>query len=284
MKKILITFSSVIIALSMLFSFNLSASAASYKTLEGAFNYSYASQVLELVNKERTAYGLSKLTMTQELTDSAMLRAAETAVSFSHTRPNGESCFTAFEWSYYAGENIAYGQRTPSEVVTAWMNSSGHRANILSSNFKTIGIGCFVKNGICYWSQAFSGGGGSSYLPNGNSTVSVDVSLTAGVLSRAYFNVEKTTQTTSKQQETTSTVTQTTTRETTSTTVRQSTTNRTTVRVTQSTTERTTQAKPETTTQPETTTAVSTTEGSAKNSTRQTLSQILKRLLKYIWR
>lgn len=56
-----------------------------------------------------------------------------------------------------AGENIAYGQSTPAEVMNGWMNSSGHRANILKSDFKEIGIAAFYKNGRYYWVQLFIG-------------------------------------------------------------------------------------------------------------------------------
>ncbi|MBQ9228234.1 MAG: hypothetical protein IJ168_05315 [Eubacterium sp.] len=180
-KKSLSVILSLMLLVSSLFCFRLQAFSASYKTVQGRFNDTYASQVLTLVNEQRSAYGLKALTMTASLTDGAMLRAAETAVSFSHTRPNGEQCFTAFEWTKAAGENIAYGQRTPEQVMNGWMNSSGHRANILSSNFTTIGIGCFEYNGTLYWAQAFSGGSGTSYRPSGTRSVTVDVSLTAGV-------------------------------------------------------------------------------------------------------
>lgn len=183
MKKTLSLVLVLIISVSAMFGASVSAYAAQYKEVKGKYNYSYASQVLDLVNKERKNYGLSELTLTQSLTDSAMLRAVETTVSFSHTRPNGEKCFTAFEWSRAAGENIAYGQRSPEQVVNAWMNSSGHRANILSTNFTTIGIGCFEYGGTYYWSQAFSGGTGKVYTASGTKSVTVNVSLTAGAQS-----------------------------------------------------------------------------------------------------
>lgn len=179
------------------------AQAASYKTVSGNYNYTYASEVLTLVNNERASAGLKPVTMTQSLTDGAMLRAAETAVSFSHTRPNGEQCFTAFEWMRAAGENIAYGQRSPEQVMNGWMNSSGHRANILNSAFTTIGIGCFEYNGTLYWAQAFSGGSGSAYYPSGKRAVSVDVSLTAGVTSTVHYSQSSSPQTTTSKQTTT---------------------------------------------------------------------------------
>lgn len=121
---------------------------------------SYAEEVLRLVNIERSKAGLSPLTTNSTLKAAADKRAQETAVSFSHTRPNGTSFSTVLKEygvSYRtAGENIAYGQRSPQEVVTAWMNSSGHRANILNANYNKIGIGVYKANGVIYWSQLFT--------------------------------------------------------------------------------------------------------------------------------
>lgn len=186
-KKTLTILLSLIILVCGIAGAGLSAEAASYKTVDGKFNYSYSTEVLRLVNEERAKYGLSSLTMTKSLTDGAMIRAAESAVSFSHTRPNGEQCFTAFTWTKTAGENIAYGQRSPAQVVNSWMNSSGHRANILNASFTTIGVGCFEYGGTLYWAQAFSGGSGNAYTPSGTRTVSVKVSLTAGEGSAVTF-------------------------------------------------------------------------------------------------
>lgn len=121
----------------------------------------YAQEVVRLVNAERAKYGLSALTVNAKASLAAQVRAAEQARSFSHTRPNGTSCFTALREagvSYRtAGENIAYGQRTPQEVVTAWMNSSSHRANILGSQYTQIGAGYTTRNGTAYWAQFFIG-------------------------------------------------------------------------------------------------------------------------------
>jgi len=121
---------------------------------------SYEEQVVALVNEERAKAGLPALTIDATLQEAALARAKETVTLFSHTRPNGTSCFTILQEygiSYrYAGENIAYGQRSPEEVVNAWMNSEGHRANIMSANFTTIGIGYYqTANGTKYWSQLF---------------------------------------------------------------------------------------------------------------------------------
>ena len=121
---------------------------------------SYADQVLKLVNQERAKAGLSALTTNSTLTAAANKRAQETAKSFSHTRPDGSSFSTVLKEygiSYrMSGENIAYGQKTPQEVVTGWMNSEGHRANILNGSFGKIGIGVYKSNGVIYWSQLFT--------------------------------------------------------------------------------------------------------------------------------
>lgn len=120
----------------------------------------YANEVLRLVNQERANAGLSALTTNSTITSAANKRAQEIVQSFSHTRPNGTSFSTVLKEygvSYRtSGENIAYGQKSPQEVVTGWMNSPGHRANILNANFNTIGIGVYQKNGTIYWTQLFT--------------------------------------------------------------------------------------------------------------------------------
>ena len=125
-------------------------------------NTSYIDQVVNLVNIERAKEGLAPLTIDVNVQAAAQVRAEEIVTSFSHTRPNGSSFSTAIaeqNVSYRrAGENIAWGQRSPEEVVTAWMNSEGHRANIMNSNFTKIGVGYYRSaNGVNYWSQLFVG-------------------------------------------------------------------------------------------------------------------------------
>lgn len=123
---------------------------------------SYAEQVLTIVNARRAEVGLAPLTMNYTLVSAAKVRAAETVQSFSHTRPNGTSCFTAFDEagvSYSgAGENIAAGQWSPDSVMNSWMNSEGHRANILDGSFTQIGIACYYDSNSpygYYWVQCF---------------------------------------------------------------------------------------------------------------------------------
>lgn len=120
----------------------------------------YAAEVVRLVNAERAKNGLSALTVSGSVQAAAQTRAGELKQAFSHTRPNGSSAFTALSEAGVnyrgAGENIAYGQRTPAAVMQDWMNSPGHRANILKAEFTTIGVGYTVVNGTPYWTQMFT--------------------------------------------------------------------------------------------------------------------------------
>lgn len=121
---------------------------------------SYVKKIVALVNRERAKVNLPALTMSSQLNSAAQIRAVETTKSFSHTRPNGKSfasVLTENNISYRsAGENIAWGQKTPEEVVNAWMNSSGHRANILNENYTAIGVGYSLKGSTPYWAQLFT--------------------------------------------------------------------------------------------------------------------------------
>jgi uncharacterized protein YkwD len=125
------------------------------------YDSSFASQVLKLVNVERKNGGLSELTMSKSLTAPANKRAEEIVQSFSHTRPNGTAWSTVLDEFNIsvttAGENLAYGYNTPEAVVEGWMNSPGHRANIMNAKFKNIGIGVYKDgNGTVYATQLFS--------------------------------------------------------------------------------------------------------------------------------
>lgn len=134
-------------------------SAASTLTVKvaGKAYYSYAFEVLELVNKEREKAGIQALVMDEEMLEAAMQRAAEINVYFSHTRPDGSDCFEIFPKDVWAcGENIAAGQASPERVMNSWMNSSGHKANILRSGYNVIGIGCCQIGDVLYWVQTFS--------------------------------------------------------------------------------------------------------------------------------
>ena len=126
-------------------------------SITGEEVYSQAFEIVELINVQRRKNNLPAVTMDKGLLDAAMLRAAECTVYYSHTRPNGLRCFTAFPAGGGAsGENIAVGQQSAEEVMDAWMKSPGHRANILSENFASVGVGAFCHQGIYTWVQLFS--------------------------------------------------------------------------------------------------------------------------------
>ena len=112
-------------------------------------------------NRKVAVTGLKKLTYDYELEDTAMLRAVEIAVSFSHTRPSGEPWYTAYSAYQAAGENIAVGYTSAEEVFEGWKEENepysgqGHRRNMLDSTFAAVGIGHVIYNGIHYWVQEF---------------------------------------------------------------------------------------------------------------------------------
>lgn len=119
-------------------------------------------RVVTLVNAERAKAGLPPLTANWQLSRIARYKSQDMIDKgyFSHTSPTYGSPFTmiqSFGLNFSAaGENIAMGQPTPEEVMTAWMNSPGHRSNILSPAYSEIGVGLAKNsNGVCYWTQMF---------------------------------------------------------------------------------------------------------------------------------
>ncbi len=120
-----------------------------------------AEQVVRLVNEERAKAGLGAVQMQADLTQAANIRAKEIKQQFSHTRPDGRSYSSVLSdqgISYrMSGENIAYGQKDAGVVMEGWMNSSGHRANILNGNFTKIGVGLYEdERGVKHWVQLFT--------------------------------------------------------------------------------------------------------------------------------
>ncbi len=121
--------------------------------------------VFELINVERAKAGVDPLVYVYASQELADIRVDEVNQYFSHTRPNGEICFSVydeFDMSDQAvmsgGENIAWGHRSPEEVMAAWMNSTGHRDNILNPNFTGVIVG--VQEDATYpgyygWMQYF---------------------------------------------------------------------------------------------------------------------------------
>ncbi len=131
--------------------------------VDGQENYTEAYEVLRLLNEHRAANGLPALEMDERLLDLAMQRAAEQAVYYDHTRPDGTEWKTvlATEWPELPGlstwaENIAMGYPTAANVMYQWAHSDGHNKNMLLREAKAVGIGCFENNGVKYWEQLFS--------------------------------------------------------------------------------------------------------------------------------
>lgn len=120
-----------------------------------SYDAALAEGIFQQVNQKRAAEGLSPLVYLESLDSVAQLRSEEISRNFSHTRPDGSSCFTAGDFN---GENIYYKTGTAptaETVMNAWMNSEGHRANILSKNFTGISIACYVQGNSVYCVQIF---------------------------------------------------------------------------------------------------------------------------------
>ncbi|MCC8072510.1 MAG: CAP domain-containing protein [Clostridiales bacterium] len=200
MKKTFSLLLSLVMIFTLTFGITCTASAGELKSVSITVIYgqSEARTILSMINKLRTGSNawywnsdnktktvktdLKALTYDYDLEKIAMQRAAEIAVYFSHTRPNGESCFTAYsdaEYIYYAaGENIAYGQTDAQWANDDWTeedcdySGQGHRRNMLSSSYTAVGIAHVYYNGVHYWVEEFSSSVGSSTYtkPNDSST------------------------------------------------------------------------------------------------------------------
>lgn len=186
MKTLLLRISCAVLAAVILLCAAFSPRAEAASTAEY-----YENAVIFWTNLERERHGLSALKTTDALQSAAQTRAKELVSSFSHTRPNGTKCYTALTVSYgLAGENIAAGHETPFEVVNCWMESDGHRENILDERFSYMGAGYCYNSGSRYkshWEQMFVGN--SSYsnarstfyvAPTGLSLDKTSLSLAVG--------------------------------------------------------------------------------------------------------
>ncbi len=139
------------------------ASVASY-----SYNRAMEAEVLVLINKYRTDAGLAALSSETTIQSWSDLRATEivsqgiaagnSVLAITHIRPNGSNPWGGYQGAYtYFGENIAGGLTTAEAVVTQWMNSPGHKENIMNGNFTTVGISCICNDGVYYWVQDFVG-------------------------------------------------------------------------------------------------------------------------------
>jgi len=145
-------------------------------TLKGYSDYTSAYEVLEIINEERASQGIQPVSMNEELINAAMQRAAEIAFHYdsTHARPDGSECFSVLPSKFSncaMGENIAAWQEDAEEVMNEWMNSDGHRENILNGSFNTVGIGCFYQKelGIRTWVQIFTSCTSGGYVRSGES-------------------------------------------------------------------------------------------------------------------
>jgi len=145
-------------------------------SVSGMRDYAEAFAVLDLANRERAKESLPALQMDADMLEAAMLRAAETHIYWSHTRPGGGGSSTAspFGNSTY-GENIAVGQLDAAAVMAGWMNSPGHRENIMKADYSVIGIGCFYQGDVRYWVQVFGDKPVVAVPPPVNTVVSTPV-------------------------------------------------------------------------------------------------------------
>lgn len=138
-----------------------SKATTSSQALKGYFCYDVEAEVIRLINIERAKEGIGPVTLNPSLRSAAAVRAVEIVDKFSHERPNGERWCTAIQIPYKcAGENIAAGQRTAERVVQAWMNSEGHRKNIMNPRYTEVGVACYHDPNQAYhyyWSQHFIG-------------------------------------------------------------------------------------------------------------------------------
>lgn len=147
--------------------------------VSGTKYYSYAYDVVNQVNALRRQNGLHELEIDDKLMNTAMQRAAECSVYYSHTRPNDTSCLDIFPSASVRGENIAAGQSSPAAVVSDWTNSPGHYANMVNGDYTSIGVGCFYVDGHYYWAQSFTSGRATNHTRSGNMQTAVSVPVSS---------------------------------------------------------------------------------------------------------
>ncbi len=164
-------------------------------TVTATAMYSYAYEVLDILNEQRTAAGLGKLTMDKELMEAAMQRAAENVVyvaatkEIAHVRPDGSEWGTVSDLTY--GENLAAGQRTPESVMTSWTNSAGHYKNMMNSGYVSIGVGCVKIDGgyYYYWCQEFGYDTATTCTQPADTVKSYTVSCSSDILEGLQSNL-----------------------------------------------------------------------------------------------
>lgn len=128
-------------------------------SISGNYDYDkYANEILKLVNKERKKYHRSALTLDSELCDYANTRAEQIVDDFSHDAFDEDILYLQdMAGTYDLGENIAKGQTSPANVMSAWNKSEGHHENIISKAYTRLGVGVHYENGKYHWVQVFAG-------------------------------------------------------------------------------------------------------------------------------
>ncbi len=153
-------------------------------TVTGTIDYDESYKVLEIVNKERAANGLSAITMDKDFLEKAVQRSAEISLYYEHDRPDGSDLYSLIEGLYGSfGENIAYGFNSAEDVMAKWMTSADHKANILKSNYKSMGVACFTAaDGTKFWVQVFQSNTGTSVTKSGIVTESFTVDAKSSLI------------------------------------------------------------------------------------------------------
>jgi uncharacterized protein YkwD len=152
-----------LVAIPTLFGAPAFAADAPKKPAAAADSAAYETEVVRLTNVERTARGCSALRIDDRLIKAARAHSSDMVAQrfFSHTGSNGSNFVAREVIAGYpkkdaSAENIAWGYRTPKDVVVGWMNSPGHRANILNCASKAVGVGvAYTSGGAPYWTQDF---------------------------------------------------------------------------------------------------------------------------------
>ncbi len=185
-KRLLSLFLTAVMLVSLIPATVFAAETAVTVTVAGTEQYSYAAEVFTLLNEQRSSNGLSSLTRNATLSELAMQRAAEIALYYesNHLRPDNSECSTIADgvytgWTTY-GENIAIGQLDPEEAMEDWMDSQGHRENILNEDYTQVGVGCFYADGVYCWVQIF--GNSTSDTAATTATGSVATTRTVEIL------------------------------------------------------------------------------------------------------
>ena len=122
----------------------------------GATKFVDSSDCYKLLANYRKSAKVGALKVDATLEKVAQTRAKELVQLYSHKRPNGESGLTLIKGNVYKGENIAMGQKTCADVMSAWFNSASHKANMLGANYTKVGVAGYIVNNTIYWVMVFS--------------------------------------------------------------------------------------------------------------------------------